>query len=66
MDALSCIDQCFIADDTLEQLPTPSQVGKSKVGGIDFNKPTSPLVWRRRFSRFQHRCRAVHRGHVGQ
>jgi hypothetical protein len=39
MDALSCIDQCFIADETLEQLPTPSQVGKTKVGGIDFNKP---------------------------
>ena len=38
MDALSCMDQCFIADETLEQLPTPSQVGKTKVGGIDFNK----------------------------
>lgn len=39
MDALSCVDQCFIADDTLEQLPAPSQIGKTKVGGIDFNKP---------------------------
>jgi hypothetical protein len=39
MDALSCVDQCFIADGTLEQLPAPSQVGKTKVGGIDFNKP---------------------------
>ena len=39
MTALSCIDQCFIADETLEQLPAPSQVGKTKVGGIDFNKP---------------------------
>ena len=38
MDALSCIDQCFIADRMLEQLPTPSQVGKTKVGGIDLNK----------------------------
>jgi len=38
MDALSCMDQCFIADETLEQLPTPCQVGKTKVGGIDFNK----------------------------
>ena len=36
--ALSCIDQCFISDETLEQLPLPSQVGKTKVGGIDFNK----------------------------
>jgi hypothetical protein len=39
MSALSCVDQCFIADDTLEQLPAPSPVGKAKVGGIDFNKP---------------------------
>jgi hypothetical protein len=39
MDALSCVDQCFIADDTLEQLPAPSQIGRTKVGGIDFNKP---------------------------
>lgn len=38
MDALSCIDQCFISDETLEQLPVPSQVGKTRVGGIDFNK----------------------------
>jgi hypothetical protein len=39
MEALSCIDQCFIADRMLEQLPVPSQVGKTKVGGIDLNKP---------------------------
>ena len=38
MQALSCVDQCFISDETLEQLPAPSQVGKTKVGGIDFNK----------------------------
>jgi hypothetical protein len=37
-DALSCIDQCFIADDMLEQLPTASPVGKTIVGGIDLNK----------------------------
>ena len=38
MQALSCVDQCFIPDDTLENLPEPSVVGKAKVGGIDFNK----------------------------
>jgi hypothetical protein len=38
IQALSCIDQCFIADDTLERLPEPSVVGKARVGGIDFNK----------------------------
>jgi hypothetical protein len=35
---LSCIDQCFIADEMLEQLPTASRVGKTIVGGIDLNK----------------------------
>jgi hypothetical protein len=39
LDALSCIDQCFIADRMLEQLPAPSQVGKTHVGGLDLNKP---------------------------
>lgn len=39
MNALSCIDQCFIADRMLEQLPAPSQVGKTTVGGIDLNQP---------------------------
>jgi hypothetical protein len=43
MNALSWVDQCFISDDTLEQLPVPSQIGKSKVGGIDFNK--SRMRW---------------------
>jgi hypothetical protein len=28
-DALSCIDQCFIADELLEHVPTASQVGKT-------------------------------------
>jgi hypothetical protein len=31
-DALSCIDQCFIADDMLEQLPLAAQVAKTRVG----------------------------------
>jgi len=38
IDALSCIDQCFIADRMLEELPAPSSLGKTKVGGIDLNK----------------------------
>jgi hypothetical protein len=38
MDALSCIDQCFIADSTLAEVPAPSSVGKNKVGGIDLNR----------------------------
>jgi hypothetical protein len=43
LDALSCIDQCFIADDMLENLPAASQVGKTLVGGIDLNK--SRMRW---------------------
>jgi hypothetical protein len=39
-----CIDQCFIADDLLERLPAAAQVGKTKVGGIDLNKPRMRLV----------------------
>ena len=38
MQALSCIDQCFIANGLLEQLPAPSTVGKTKVGGMDLHK----------------------------
>src|SRR5438105_5952987 len=37
-DALSCIDQSFIADEMLEHLPAASRVGKTIVGGIDLNK----------------------------
>src|SRR5216684_5985833 len=37
-DALSCIDQCFIADEMLEHLPLASRVGKTIVGGLDLNK----------------------------
>ena len=38
MEALSCIDPCFVADRMLDQLSVPSQVGKTKVGGIDLHK----------------------------
>src|SRR6201981_163003 len=37
-DALSYIDQCFIADYMLEALPFASPIGKPLVGGIDLNK----------------------------
>lgn len=36
MNALSCIDQCFIAEETLEQLPAPAQVGKTR-------RPQNPI-----------------------
>ena len=39
VDALSCLNACFVSDQTLEQLPQPAQIGQTKVGGIDLNKP---------------------------
>jgi hypothetical protein len=39
LNAVGCMDACYVTDETLENLPLPTQVGKTKVGGIDFNKP---------------------------
>ena len=39
LNAVGCLDACFVADETLENLPLPTKVGETKVGGIDFNKP---------------------------
>ena len=38
MEALSCVDRCCIGGETLNQLPSASQVGQTRVGGIDLNK----------------------------
>ena len=38
LNAVGCIDCCFVADETLEQLPQPARVGQTKVGGIDLNQ----------------------------
>jgi len=35
--ALDCVDIGFIPDHTLDELPTPSQIGATRVGGIDLN-----------------------------
>jgi hypothetical protein len=37
--ALDCVDIGFLPDGTLDQLPLPGQMGASRVGGIDVNKP---------------------------
>ncbi len=44
LDQLNCIDCSCISDNTLEELPLPSQVGKVRVGGIDINKPRIKAV----------------------
>ncbi len=36
---LDCVDVGFIPDRLLEELPLPSQIGATHVGGIDLNKP---------------------------
>jgi DNA-binding transcriptional ArsR family regulator len=39
MTTLDCVDAAFISDQTLDQLPQPAQVGKTRVGGVDMNRP---------------------------
>ncbi len=39
LDQLHCLDAAFVADETLDLLPLPTQVGQSRVAGIDLNKP---------------------------
>jgi hypothetical protein len=39
LTTLDCVDVAFVADQTLEQLPLPSQIGSTRVGGVDLNKP---------------------------
>jgi hypothetical protein len=36
---LDCVDVCFIPGDTPGQLPLPAQLGATRTGGIDLNKP---------------------------
>jgi len=39
LNILHCVDNSFISGDTLDDLHTPSQVGQTRVGGIDLNQP---------------------------
>ena len=36
---LDCVDIGFLPDATLDELPAPSQIGATRVGGVDLNKP---------------------------
>ena len=38
LDVIRCIDVAWISDGTFESLPTPSVVGRTRVGGVDVNK----------------------------
>jgi hypothetical protein len=39
LNALGCINSCFVSDEMLENLAQPARIGQTKVGGIDLNKP---------------------------
>jgi hypothetical protein len=39
LDQLHCLDQAFVADETLDTLGHPGRVGQSRTAGIDLNKP---------------------------
>ena len=39
LTTLDCVDVAFISDRMLDQLPLPSRLGKTRVGGIDLNNP---------------------------
>jgi hypothetical protein len=41
---LYAMDATFISDETWDQLPNPSQVGRTRVGGVDVNKPRMQAV----------------------
>jgi hypothetical protein len=41
---LDCVDAAFVADETLDQLPVGCQVGNTRVGGVDLNKPRTRAV----------------------
>ena len=36
---LDCVDTGFVPDGTLDQLPLPAQIGATRTGGIDLNRP---------------------------
>ena len=44
LEVVYCVATSYIADTTLEALPTSSRVGRARVGGIDINNPRMRAV----------------------
>jgi hypothetical protein len=44
LDTIQYLDQAFVADETLDQLPASAQLGRLRIGGIDLNKPRMRAV----------------------
>jgi hypothetical protein len=42
---LDCVDVTYIGDDLLDRLPAAAQVGATRVGGVDLNKPRIRTAW---------------------
>ena len=39
LNAVGCINACFVTDEALEKLPQSARIGQTRVGGIDLHKP---------------------------
>lgn len=46
LESLSCMDECFVSADVLNNLSLPSQVGALRVGGVDMTCPRMRKVAR--------------------
>ena len=44
LEVLHSVDVTWIDDGTLDHLPQPSQIGRTRVGGVDINKPRMRAV----------------------
>jgi hypothetical protein len=44
LDHVYAMDATFVGDATLDELPQPSCLGKTKIGGIDINRPRTRTV----------------------
>ncbi len=44
LGTIQYLDQAFVADETLDQLPASAQLGHTHIGGIDLNKPRMRAV----------------------
>jgi hypothetical protein len=44
LSVLRCVDGAFVSAASLDEWPTPSQMGQTRVGGVDINKPRTRAV----------------------
>jgi len=44
LDYAHCVDACTLGGELLDELPLASQIGKTRIGGVDLNKPRMRAV----------------------